>query len=451
MGKGFKLIKIYRDPRIIGILLLGFSSGLPFLLTLSTLHAWLSESGITKTIIGLFALATAPYACKFLWAPFIDHLRVPYLSGFFGPRRSWMLLSQAALMLSLAGLGLTNPAEHIFMTAAFVLLVSFSAASQDTVIEAYRIESLGQEQSGQAASASVLGFRLGMWVSGGGALYLAAIFNNWSLVYAVMAACMGVGLAATLLMPEPRLSQYVKKYPILAKHRPAYSSQSHNNVRIFFRKTFTTSLGSFFTRRDWLLILAFIFCFKIGDTALNMMSTPFLLEMGFTKVEIAHIAKSFGIMTMVIGGVLGGILLSYISMVHNLILCIVLQIISCVMFMLQAYIGHDVAFLVLTMGVENLACGISAATLVLYFSRLCQFPYTATHYALLSSFSSISRLGLSMLAGWTADFMPWMSFYALIAIGCIPCLILLLGYPAHFSLSAQNNMNYPEKRQRVAV
>jgi len=432
MRKSFKLIKIYRDPQVIGILLLGFSSGLPFLLTLSTLHAWLSESGISKTTIGLFALATAPYALKFLWGPLIDNLRIPYLYDYFGPRRSWMILSQIALMISLVGVGLTNPTEHIFLTACLVFFVSLSAASQDTAIEAYRIESLGKHRVGQGASASVLGFRLGMWVSGGGALYLAAIFKNWSLVYTVMAAFVTVGMVATFLVPE---SHTLNTGSLITKAKA--SSFCTHNLRIFFQIKFKAALTSFFNKGDWLLIITFIFLFKVGDTVLNMMSIPFLLEVGFSKIEIAHIAKSFGIMAMIFGGMLGGLLLSYMSMINNLLLCTILQMISCVLFMLQAYIGHHIGFLIVTMGIENLACGISATTLVLYFSSLCQPPYTATHYALLSSFSSIARLGFSMLAGWMADALPWASFYALGAIGCLPCLMLLICYPRHFMHSGQ--------------
>ncbi|MBL0942677.1 MAG: MFS transporter, partial [Alphaproteobacteria bacterium] len=371
-------------------------------------------------------LATLPYALKFLWAALIDNLRLPYLYGALGRRRSWMILSQLTLMISLAGLGLTNPAHNIFMTATLVFLVSLSAASQDAVIEAYRVEVFDKNQLGQGASASVLGFRLGMWVSGGGALYLAAIFKNWSLVYTLMAACVSIGIVATLFVSEPSLNNRAN----LKKFKA--SSFSTNNLKKFFHTRFKLSLTSFFNKEDWFLILAFIFLFKIGDTILNMMSIPFLFEIGFSKVEIAHIAKSFGIMAMIIGGIVGGFLLSYMSMVNNFLLCIILQIISCMLFMLQAYIGHHIGFLILTMGIENLACGISATTLVFYFSNLCHYPHTATHYALLSSFSSIARLGLSMLAGWLADALPWANFYALGAIGCLPCLMLLIYYQRHF-------------------
>lgn len=427
MSKKLKLIETYQDPRVIGILFLSFSSGLPFLLTLSTLHAWLAEAGITKTTIGLFAIATIPYALKFLWAPLIDNLRLPYLYGALGHRRSWMILSQLTLMISLAGLGLTNPAHNILMTATLVFLVSLSAASQDAVIEAFRVEVFDKNQLGQGASASVLGFRLGMWVSGGGALYLAAIFKNWSLVYALMAACVSIGVVATLFVSEPSLSNH--RDALTNSKNPSFST---SNLKKFFRTKFKPSFISFFNTQDWFLILAFIFLFKVGDTVLNMMSIPFLFEIGFSKVEIAHIAKSFGIVAMIMGGILGGFLLSYMSMVNNFLLCVILQMISCTLFMLQAYIGHHIEFLIVTMGIENLACGISATTLVFYFSNLCHYPHTATHYALLSSFSSIARLGLSMLAGWLADALPWENFYALGAIGCLPCLMLLIYYPKHF-------------------
>lgn len=390
------------------IFMLGFASGLPFLLTLGTLHAWLTEAGVSKTTIGLFALATAPYAFKFLWAPIIDHVGIPYLSANMGQRRSWMLVSQIALIFALIMLGATDPAHNIAGTAFFTFLVSLCASTQDNVTEAYRVEILSEQETGLGASASVLGFRLGLWVSGGMALYLAA-FLNWSTVYTLIASFVAVGIIATLTAPEPVMLPRLNKNPLKGK----------------FRTELWPSLTSFFQRKEWTTIVIFILFYKVGDSVLNHMSIRFLLEIGFSTVEIAHIAKSFGIFAMVVGGIVGGISLMRMSMFNNLLLCGVLMSASCMMFMVQAYAGHNIGLLTLTMGLENLACGMSAASLIAYFSSLCQLPNTATHFAILSSCSSMARVILATAAGFLADHMDWVTFYALIATASIPCLLLL--------------------------
>jgi PAT family beta-lactamase induction signal transducer AmpG len=412
----------YLRPQVLGILVLGFSSGLPFLLTLGTLHVWLKEVGVSKTTIGLFAFATIPYACKFLWAPLIDHFRLPVLSDRFGQRRSWMLASQIALMVALVLLGQTNPAENIMLTGLATFLVAVCAATQDNVIEAYRIEALSRKHTGPGASTSVIGFRIGMWVSGGGALYLSAAFP-WSTVYIIMASFVCIGMLATMFAHEP---SHVEESMNDNAPKPIGFSQK-------FIQIVLPSLKDFFLRPDWIIILPFIVLFKVGDSVLNMMSTPFLLEVGFSNVEIAHIAKTFGFFAMILGGAIGGVLLMRYHIVHNLILAISLLIFSSIMFMSQASIGYHLSFLVVTMGVENIACGFSATVLISYLSQLCYAPNTATHFAILSSFSSFSRIGLSMSAGWIADSMNWVDFYALVAFACFPCLMLLIVFSNHFA------------------
>ncbi len=416
-----QIVTAYRDPRILSIFLLGFSSGLPFLLTLGTLHAWLTEAGVSKTTIGIFALATAPYAFKFLWAPIIDHVALPYLSARLGQRRSWMLVSQIALIGSLVALGTTDPALHIGSTAFYTFLVAMCAATQDNVVEAYRVEALSEGETGIGASASVFGFRLGMWVSGGVALYLAAVFN-WFTVYTMMAGCVSIGIMATLAAPELPLSRTTnfKTGSNILKNQSLLGQ-----IKYKFHRDLWPSLSSFFQRRDLLVIIAFIIFYKVGDSVLNQMSIRFLLEIGFTTIEIAHVAKSFGIFAMIVGGVISGILLMRMNIAINLVLCCILMVISCIMFMVQAYFGHALGLLILTMGLENLACGMGATTLIAYFSGLCQLPNTATHFAILSSCSSLARVMLSILAGWLADQMDWVSFYAIVAFASLPCLVIL--------------------------
>ncbi len=413
---------VYFEPRVLGIFFFGFSSGLPFLLTLATLHVWLTEAGLNKTTLGLFVLCTLPYSFKFVWAPLIDKIRLPFFADLLGHRKSWILFSQLFLLISLILLGQSNPHLNLAGTAFCAILVAFASATQDIVIEAYRIESLKRERIGYGAGASVLGYRLGMWVSGAGALYLASYFS-WATVYAFMAACVAIGMVTTLLSHETRT---------LASSQQRSHLQTTSLKERFFKEV-TEPIQSLGRRDDWIVILLFIFLYKVGDTVLNTMSVRFLLEIGFSKIEIAHVAKSFGIGAMVFGGFVGGILLSRKPLVYSLLLCGLLQVLSCLMFALQSKLGNNLAMLFLSIGIENLACGLGSAAFIAYLTNLCRFPFSATHFAVLTSVGSFARVSLSSFAGWTADQMTWTQFYLATALACLPCLLLLLGQASRFT------------------
>lgn len=411
---------LYRDPQLLGILCLSFSSGLPFLLTLGTLQTWLKEVGVSNTALGAFAFATMPYALKFLWAPWVDTVPLPFLTRSLGQRRSWILVSQALLALALAGLGMTDPAQHLGLTGMMAFVVCFCAATQDNGIDAYRIDLLRAERMGAGAAASIIGFRVGMWLSGGGAMYLAT-YMPWSWVYATMGGLIALGMIATLLVEEPPASAM-----------PGIKSACTKSL---WRAAMQT-LGQ---AQPWGLLVAFLVCFKVGDTVLNMMSIPFLLELGFSKMEIAYVAKSFGMAAMIAGGALGGTLLQRHPLRWNMLVSLGLLVLSCAAFSWQAYRGHHMGWLIVTMGIENLACGMSAAALMTFISGLCQPPFLATHFALLSSCSAISRILLSALSGWMADQLAWHSFFLLVAIGCVPALVLAWRAPRLFEAPRQQD------------
>lgn len=395
----------YREPHVLAVLFLGFSSGLPFLLTLATLHVWLSEAGMSKTVIGLFVLVTIPYSLKFLWAPLIDCKPFPYLSRLFGMRKGWLMGGQLGVIISLIMLGATNPYENLALTAFFAFIVAFFSATQDIVYEAFRAELLPKELLGPGAAASSFGYRLGMWVAGAGSLYLASYFS-WFVVYSFMAASMITGLVAILLCPEPEI-----------KHK-VYTS---TNIKTFLKDSLTVLIK----RSDLVFILTFICLYKVGDTVLNTLSMPFLLEIGFSKLQIAHIAKSFGIMAMMIGGFIGGIVLPSFPLYRILMGASGLQCVASLMFMLQAEVGNDIHLLFLTIGIENFACGLGTAAYIVFLSTRCQTPFTATHFALLSSFGSFCRILISSGAGMTADFFTWTTFYGLVALLTVPCFLLV--------------------------
>lgn len=408
----------FGNRRILSIFLFGFSSGLPFLLTLSTLTLWLKESGLNNKIIGLFVVATIPYTFKFLWGPLVDRLRLPLLFKVFGQRRSWTLFSQITLLLMLLGLGTSNPTEDILQTALWALGVAFFSAIQDIAVESYRIEIIDEDQLGSAASSSYLGYRIGMMVSGVGALYLATIFS-WQTAYIVMAALMGVGMLTTLFSPSPRNFTFS---PIIIVKKPSFYGQ----LKEWMESTYGIPLKELLKSLDWRMVVALVVFYKIGDTTLSVMNIPFLVEIGFSKLEIANIAKFFGISTMILGGIIGGIFLSRYGILVSLMLCAILQILTAIMFIIQSVVGCNLQVLILTIGVENLGCGLGAAAFIAYLSSLCRPPYTATHFALLSSLGSLARIILSVLSGFLADYLPWSLFFTFIGVTSFLFLLLLL-------------------------
>ncbi|WP_085783976.1 AmpG family muropeptide MFS transporter [Candidatus Nucleicultrix amoebiphila] len=444
MNRWQKTRELFRDPRISAIFLLSISSGLPFFLTLSTLHARLSESGISKTNIGLFVLLTLPYSFKFLWAPIIDAIRLPILSDLFGHRKSWLFLSQVALIVSLISLGTVNPAESIVLTALFTFLAAFCSASQDIVIEAYRVEIAHDHLAGPAASASVLGYRLGLWASGAGALYVAAHYN-WLTAYGFMACAIGIGIVANILSPEPIQNKIEHRSSRKVIPLSFYRQKSKNIWQRSF-ELFINAFVSLKDRQNWVVLVLFILFYKMSDTLLNVMSVPFLLELGFSKLEIAHVAKSFGIGAMILGGVVGGFMLSRHPIFNTLVFCGILQILSSLMFMVQAYLGYNLGVLFMTIGLENLACGIGTAAFITYLSGLCSAPFTASQYALLSSFASFARVLFSSGCGWLADQTSWPVFYGFGIFACLPFFILILSQKSAF----KEQIDIPQSLQKAS-
>lgn len=410
---------VYRDKRILVILFLGFSSGLPLLLTFSTLSIWLKELGVSKTAIGLFALVGTPYTLKFLWAPLVDHLRVPFLTARLGPRRSWAILTQVALMAALIGLGASDPLEDLRLTAILALVVTFCSASQDIVIDAYRVEILEEDQYGAGAATIVFGYRVGMLTSGAGALYLAS-FMDWSAVYTVMGGLVTVGIATILLSPEPKRGGAPEPGT-----RPPPGRSGWAEATAWMRTAVIDPFAEFMDRRDWVLILIFVIFYKLGDTLAGAMANPFYLELQFTKIEIANVSKLFGLAATLAGGFIGGVLVNRVGILRSLLICGVLQMLSNLMFAIQAVVGHSVPMLALTIGIENMTGGMGTAAFVAYLSGLCSVAYTATQYALLSALMSLPRTLLSASAGWLADHLDWVTFFLLTTVAALPGLLLL--------------------------
>lgn len=407
-----RFFTVYARREMLAILCLGFVSGLPLALTASTLGVWLTEAGISKSAIGLFAAVATPYALKFLWAPLMDGISFPVLSRWLGLRRGWLIGMQLALMGSILLLGLANPALNPWVTACMALLVAVFSASQDIVIDAYRVEILKPEQYGAGAAAIVLGYRLGMIVSSAGALYLAS-HVSWMMTYWVMALLMLVGIVTVLLNKEPGSEIHQQ----LTQERPP--------LKDWFILHVWQPLADFMTREQWLPVLLFILFYKLGDAFMGVMTNPFLIDIGFTKEQIASIVKFYGVIATIIGSVLGGSMVFRLGTTRTLWLCGIAHMLTNLMFVGQARLGADIHFLALSITLENISGGMGTAAFVAFISSLCNLRYTATQYALLSSFAAFGRTWLSTPAGWCSELLGWEGFFALAAGLSIPGLVML--------------------------
>ncbi len=410
-GHGFlRAAAVYGEPRVLAVFFLGFSSGLPLALTASTLSIWLSEAGVDRATIGLFALAGLPYLFKFVWAPLVDHVPLPVLTRAFGRRRAWMLFTQALLITAIAVLAQTGPAVNPGATAVAALMVAFCSATQDIVIDAFRVESLDEDQLAAGAASVTFGYRIGMLVAGAGALYLATA-HGWTAAYQFMAALVLVGVVTVLVRPEPETGV------------PAASPGA--GVGEWFSRAVVAPFADFTARRGWIAILAFIALYKFGDSLAGVMTGPFLIETGFSKNEIATVSKLFGFWATMAGLAVGGMLMIRAGLFKSLWICGILQLLSNFMFAVQAMVGADIGLLALTIGLENFAGGMGTAVFVAYLSKLCNISYTATQYALLSALSATARTLLSSSAGFLANGLGWVGFFVLTAGAAVPGLLLL--------------------------
>jgi PAT family beta-lactamase induction signal transducer AmpG len=408
-------IAVYGDRRMLLILAMGFSSGLPLLLTLGTLGWWLRELGIDLKTIGLFALVGLPYSFKFAWAPAMDHAPLPGLTRIFGRRRGWALATQLGLAASIAGMGLSNPAEAPVATAAWALAVAFFSASQDIVVDAYRIEILAPHEQGAGAAATQLGYRIGMLASGAGAFALAE-WMPWPTVFLVMAALVGVGVAAVLLAPEPAAPP--------AERAPAGGASATLAARL--RIAIVEPLADFVTRRGWLAILLLALLYKFGDAVSGQMASPFYFDLQFTKLEVASVTKVWSVVATMAGIAAGGALVAAIGTFRSLLIGGVLQAATNLLFSALALVGHSVPMLAVAVGADSFTGGLASAAFVAYLSGLCRARFTATQYALLTSLMAGGRTVLSSGSGVLAEWLGWAPFFALTALLAVPGLLLLL-------------------------
>lgn len=386
--------------RMLIALLMGFASGLPLLLTGSVLQAWLKDGGVDLASIGLFALVGLPYTLKFLWSPLFDR----YTLSRFGRRRGWLLLTQLALAAALAALSFARPLpDNLLFVSVAALLVAFFSASQDIVVDAYRRESLADAELGLGSALYVNGYRVGMLLAGGGGLILAD-WASFEVMYRLMAGFMFACIAVTLFAPEPPLPEGRPKTLVEAVFLP-------------FR--------DYFMRDGAWLALAFILLYKLGDTMAASMTTPFYLDLGYSKTEIGAVVKLFGFWATLAGGTLGGIWILRIGMNRALWLFGLGQMVSTLGFVVLAGLPHDAVALATVVAVENFTAGLGTAAFVGFMGALTDRRFTATQYALLSSLTGVPRVLASAPTGWLAEWLGWPGFFLLCTLIAIPGLALL--------------------------
>ncbi|MGZ8995699.1 MAG: AmpG family muropeptide MFS transporter, partial [Rhodospirillales bacterium] len=408
--------------------------------------------GVSKTEIGLFALVSIPYSLKVLWAPLVDRLPLPVLGRRLGRRRSWALLAQGLLLAGIVLMGSTDPAASLAATAALALLVTFASASQDIVIDAYRVEILEERQLAAGAATTVFGWRIGQVGAGALGLILADVLP-WPVVFTLIAAMVGVGMATILLNPEPKVPAAHDADAVLARVEAFLERRRHLPRRLAMALAWIYAAAvrpivEFLGRRHWLAILAFIALYKFGDAVLAVMKVPFFLEIGFSKTEIAEVVKLFGVVAVIAGGLFGGVLLARIGILRGLLVCGVLMAASNLVFVLQAWAGADVRMLAATIAIENITTGMGTTAFVAYLSSLCNLAYTATQYALLTSLMALSRTVLSSGAGWLADRMTWPDFFIATTLAAVPGLLLLLWMIRTFPPRAADEENAGEPSRK---
>src|SRR5690625_341075 len=395
----FRLLASISNQQMLVALLMGVVSGLPLLLTGSVLQAWMKQEGVDLGTIGLFALVGIPYTLKFLWAPLLDR----YTPLRLGRRRGWLLIFQLALIASILLLSQANPAQQPWLLAVAALLVSFFSASQDIVIDAFRRESLHDDEQGLGASLYVNGYRISMLAASAGGLILADHIP-FSWVYILMAIAMSAGMLVTLFAREP----------LVPEGAPATLQDAV--IKPFI---------DYFSREHALLILLFILLYKIGDTMAGHMTTPFYLDLGFSTSEIGTVVKLFGFWATVIGSLLGGVLILRMGIYQSLLWFGILQGVSTAGFIVLAGAGHDLRVLAAVVAFENLTAGMGTTAFIAFMASLTNRKFTATQYALLSSLMGVPRTILAAPTGYLALGMGWPWFFGFCTLLAIPGLLLL--------------------------
>jgi PAT family beta-lactamase induction signal transducer AmpG len=437
---------VYLQPRVVSMIFLGFSAGLPFLLVFSTLSAWLRDEGIERTVIGFFSWVGVIYSIKVFWAPVIDRLPIPLLTRILGKRRSWMLLAQIGIALGLCGMARLDSHTQLQLCAIFAVGIAFCSATQDVVIDAFRIETADARYQGAMAAAYVLGYRIALLVAGAGAFYIAE-FSSWNSAYLAMAAAMSVGVLTTLCLREP-------------EHRPVKSarkveSQLESALGVSGRASLWQRMGAgitdavlspfieFFSRngRTGIIILLLIAVYKMSDITMGVMANPFYLDLGFSKKDIAEISKIFGFFMTIAGAAMGGALVLRFGIMKPLLLGSVMVVATNLLFAVLALSEPSKVLLAAVISADNLSGGLATSVFIAYLSSLTSTAYTATQYALFSSLMTLPAQFLGGFAGLVVDHYGYYVFFiyaSAVGLPAISLILLLLGRERRLKMLPQS-------------
>ncbi|MCP4619833.1 MAG: AmpG family muropeptide MFS transporter [Bradyrhizobium sp.] len=416
---------VYLQRRVLVVLLLGFSAGLPFSLAGQTLQAWMTESGVDIKTIGLFAFVGTPYWTKVFWSPAVDALDIPVLTRLLGRRRAWLILTQLMLLAATVLLAYCDPRSSPLSVALAALMVTTASATQDIVIDAFRVESLRRDEQAAGMASYVAAYRVAALVSSAGALLLVSVFvgygydqqKAYSATYIAMGALIVVGMLATLLAVEPEVSSLAS-----ADHAgPGHDHAWHRLMRVA-----VASLKDFLSRDAAIAIILFVVLFKLADALAVAMNTTFALKMGFTRVELAAILKGVGFTAALLGGFAGGFIARSFPLSTSLWIGGILQAAAILPFSWQAIVGHDVAWLTFAITAEQFTAGLGTVTFVAYLSALCGNPlHTATQYALLTALTALGRTVFAAGSGYLAEATGWFGYFLVCAASAIPSFIVL--------------------------
>lgn len=388
--------------------LLGISCGFPLALTASTLKTWLAEFNIKMNEIAMFSFIALPYSIKFLWAPLLDGLRLPYLGKFLGQRRSWLLITQICLIIAIFLLSRSQPDVNLTYCAAVAVAVAFFSATQDIIVDAYRIEKFDADSQAMAVTVYIYGYRLGLYICGAVLLIIADLIN-WNYAYSIGAIIITLGILVTIFSSEP-------------KH---IETPQLDTYHAHFKRIVIEPFKDFITTKGWPYLLLFIILFKLGDAILGSMTNPFLVNLGFSKTEIAVIVKTFGLPGTLLGTFIGGLITKKYGLIRCLMIAAILQTLSNAMFILQNYVGHDQAMLTTTIIIENMTGGIGDVIFIGFISSLCNVNFAATQYALLSSLTSVGRALIPGTLGFVIDDYGWVVYFILSMIAALPGILLI--------------------------
>ncbi|MES4614139.1 muropeptide MFS transporter AmpG [Ewingella sp. AOP8-B2-18] len=393
--------KIFTQRNTLILLLLGFASGLPLALTSGTLQAWMTVENVDLKTIGIFSLVGQAYVFKFLWSPMMDR----YTPSFFGRRRGWLILTQLLLVASIFAMGYLDPAKELFWLAALAVLIAFASASQDIVFDAYKTDLLPAAERGSGAAVSVLGYRLAMLVSGGLALWIADRYLGWQHMYWLMAGLMLIGVVATIMAPEPDVSEPAPRTIEIAVVAP---------------------LKDFFSRNNAWLILLLIVMYKMGDAFAGSLSTTFLIRgVGFDAGEVGLVNKTLGLLATIIGALYGGMVMQRLSLFRALMIFGILQAVSNAGYWILAVTDKHIYSMGAAIFFENLCGGMGTAAFVALLMTLCNKSFSATQFALLSALSAVGRVYVGPIAGWFVEAHGWPLFYLFSIAAAVPGLLLL--------------------------